>query len=121
MATAGGKIDCEGGPLALLQQLLQTPVREQAGAETVNRFEFQTAWGILPLLYLHDGGVDYSIAFEFHDDIIVLDSASDPKKIRFYQVKSRKNGMWSLAALTSREPGADGPKSSIVGKLYEHW
>lgn len=106
--------------MTLLAQLLQTPVREKAGAETVNRFEFQTAWGLLHLLELYDSGTDYAVAFEFHDDIIVLDSATDPKKVRFHQVKSRKDGKWTLAGLTKREAGADGPKPSIIGKLLEH-
>ena len=106
--------------MTLLAQLLETPAREKAGAETVNRFEFQTAWGLLHLLELYDGGADYAIAFEFHDDIIVLDSATDPTKIRFHQVKSRKDGKWTLAALTKRDAGAEGLKPSIVGKLFGH-
>ena len=95
-------------------------MREKSGGDTVHRFEFQTAWGLLHLLELYEDGSDYAIAFEFHDDIIVVDNASDPKKVRFFQVKSRKAGRWTLAELAKREAGASGPKASIIGKLFEH-
>jgi len=102
--------------VSLLDELAAKAQREKAGSRTIDRYDFQTCWGISHLLALHASGADYAVAFEFHDDIVVIDSASDAKKIRFYQVKSKSSGHWTLNRLMKRPDG----ELSIVGKLYDN-
>lgn len=103
---------------AILEQLTSTEPRETSGSRNYERPDFQIAWGLLHLLELHVADVPYAVAFEFHDDILVLDNATHPTKVRFYQVKTRNSGRWTLNGLTKQEQGKKGPKASIVGKLF---
>lgn len=103
--------------MTLLDDLAAKPQRENAGSRTLDRYDFQTCWGISHLLSLHQSGAEYAIAFEFHDDIVVIDSATAATKIRFYQVKTKSSGNWTLNKLMSRP--TDGGLS-IVGKLFDN-
>jgi hypothetical protein len=49
---------------------------------------------------------------------MVLDSARDPKKVSFYQVKSKDPGDWSMSDIC-RKLGARAPRS-IASRLYAH-
>ncbi len=92
--------------------------RENAGPKTSNRYDFQKDWAICKLIELHQTGKDYLLCFEFHDDIIVFDSADDPKKVNCYQVKTKDTPHWSLSKLTYRDNGV---KPSILAKLHQHF
>jgi hypothetical protein len=71
-------------------------------------------------LELHQNGSDYLIVFDYHDDVLVLDSSTDPQRIDFYQIKTKTSGHWTRTALIARDKGADGPLPSILGKLTEN-
>ena len=105
----------------LLDALTKTTERESGGTTALDRFDFQTCWGVAHLIKLHDKSSDYGIAFEFHDDIIVIDSVKNPSSIDFFQVKSKKKGNWTINLLTKREKSDNGNslKSSIVGKMLD--
>ena len=96
--------------------------RENSGPMASNRFDFQKNWAITKILELHAKPGDYLVSFEYHDDIIVFDSSSDPKKISFYQVKTKteKAAHWTVNALIKRESGKKGPLNSFMGKLYDN-
>ena len=75
--------------------------RENAGALAANRFEYQLDWGLRKLLMLEESGESYTIIFDYHDDILVLDSDDSPKGIDFYQVKTNTAAAgWSCSLLT---------------------
>ena len=57
--------------------LTHVPEREKGGQTALDRFDYQTAWGVSRLLDLHEKGENYAVAFEFHDDIVALDEAQD--------------------------------------------
>lgn len=104
----------------LSDQLVATPQREKGGSQAQDRFEFQTHWGVDKILELHRSGEDYAVAFEFHDDIVVLDGASAPDKIRFFQVKTRKGRKWSVNALTKPQKVKGSLSPSIISKMMDN-
>lgn len=88
--------------MVLAADLISTPVREKSA--TGGRYEYQTMWGLALLFQQHGTNDDYAIVFEFHDDVALLDSATNPTSVRFYQIKSKAtNGGWTLTSLLKRE------------------
>lgn len=104
----------------LSDQLVTTPQREKGGSQAQDRFEFQTHWGVDKILELHRSGEDYAVAFEFHDDIVVLDAASSPDKIRFFQVKTSKGRKWSINDLTKPKKVKGSSSPSIISKMMDN-
>ena len=103
----------------LLEQLVQVAPREVSGSRSSNRSDYQKSWAFCLLLKLHRTGQDYLVLFDYHDDVVVLDSAANPTAIDFYQVKTKKGGNWTATLLLKREKGAnDEPLNSIAGKMY---
>jgi hypothetical protein len=94
--------------------------REQSGSLSSDRFQYQKDWALCHLLKLHADGVDYLMAFDIHDDVVVFQPEQSPSKICFYQVKTKKTGeTWSKANIISRKKGKDQKLlSSILGKMY---
>ncbi|MGA9796291.1 MAG: dsDNA nuclease domain-containing protein [Rhizomicrobium sp.] len=107
----------------LIDQLISVPQREKAGSTTAERIDYQALWG-LTLIFKHFGGLaDYAVCFEFHDDVLLLNSATNPTSLRFYQVKTKDKGHWTLADLTRRKNKKDGSGLllSHVGKMQENF
>ena len=106
----------------MIDQFLKVKVRESAGSISASRFDYQKDWSICKLLEEHNKQSDYLFIFDYHDDLIIMDSEANPSKISFYQVKGKKNGKWSLNDLVKSDLSKD--KSSyllsIIGKLYSH-
>lgn len=115
------------------QDLLKEPQREKGGKLAVERFEYQAAWGLSRILQLYKTVADFGIAFEFHDDVLELDSMSSPTKVTFFQVKTQKTGTWTLSGIsaspgakgktTKAKPGAASPekKLSFAAKMYDNY
>lgn len=106
--------------MELKDKIINVSPRENSGSIASNRFDYQKDWALCKILELHKERNDYLVTLEFHDDIIVFDSSSEPQKVSFYQVKTRK-GNWTINELTKRKTGTTGPLNSIIGKLYVHW
>lgn len=68
----------------LLTALTAVPERELGGMTAIDRFDFQTCWGVAQLLKLHKTQANYGIAFEFHDDIVTIDDTHQPNSIDFF-------------------------------------
>ena len=84
-------------PAGSLNQALLTGVpREFSGSTTANRYDFQANFAILKLIELHESAGDYRIAFDYFDDVVVLDSATNPGKIYLYQVKGTSKNSHSI-------------------------
>lgn len=94
--------------------------RENDGSKTSNRYDFQKDWAICKLIELHSKLDDYLLCFEFHDDIIIFDSTTDPKSLKCYQVKTKDSPHWLISALTAQKPSKSGAQPSILAKLYLH-
>ncbi|MCW5555519.1 MAG: DUF4297 domain-containing protein [Verrucomicrobiae bacterium] len=81
--------------------------------------DWQKSWAFCLLLKLHRTGQDYLVLFDYHDDVVVLDSGANPTAIDFYQVKTKKGAHWTVKLLLKREKAAnDEELNSIVGKMY---
>ncbi|QZD86731.1 dsDNA nuclease domain-containing protein [Qipengyuania psychrotolerans] len=109
--------------MVLATDLVSTPVREKGA--TGGRYDFQTMWGLALLFQQHGTNDDYAIVFEFHDDVALLDSATNPSSVRFYQVKSKAtNGGWTLTSLLKRQKvkTEDGVKEkpSYIDKMFDN-
>jgi len=111
--------------MSLAKRLIDQPQREVGGSLAQERFDYQALWGLALIFSNHEKSEDYAIAFEFHDDVVLLDSAKAPASVRFYQVKTKDRGHWALADLF-RRPGLkrdqteeDRPKS-FMGKLFSN-
>jgi len=105
--------------LPIKDTLLTVPQREEGGRTAYDRFDYQTAWGLSRLLEMHEGGKNYAVGFEFHDDIVSLDDADDPGSATFYQVKTKETGNWSFAKITRRPSSKAGRKPSFAGKMFD--
>jgi hypothetical protein len=92
--------------------------RERAGTRTQGRYNFQTNFGILKLVELHESGQDFRIIFDVFDDLMIVDSAISPAQAWFYQVKSKDPGDWTIPDIC-KSVGAQAPRS-IISRLYAH-
>lgn len=100
--------------MSITQQILTLKPREESGSNTSRKYSFQYDLSLFLLLTQHDKLDDYVYLFDFHEDLVVLNSSTNPDKMDFYQIKSKDNGNWTINALTKSEKG----KLSILGKLY---
>src|SRR5690554_7610061 len=108
---------------AIQSDLIKVPQTETSGTRSPARFAYQRNWALAELIEYHLEGKDYVFAFEFHDDILILDSEVNPSILQFVQVKTKTTGQkWSVHQLTTSEKGKNGnpDKLSIIGKLYEN-
>ena len=105
----------------LKKTLISTQRREDSGSSTSSRYDYQKNIAICMLLDLHNENNDYALVLDYHDDILILDSAQNPKKIDFYQVKTRSQGSWTKSSLLKRDIIQDRRELfSILGKLYQN-
>jgi hypothetical protein len=102
----------------LKDAILLIPPREQSGSEMADRVAYQIDWVLSKIIELHKTDDDYLIVLEHQDDVIVLDSETNPTTIEFYQVKTKDGKYWLLSELLFREVGEKGLLYSIIGKLY---
>ena len=106
--------------MTIIENLLTVPERENGGRTAYDRFDYQTAWGLMKVISLHSSGTDYAVAFEFHDDIAELDNLSSPTRLSFYQVKTTKSPSWSLAKIGQRTKSGNTKKPSYAGKMFDN-
>mgnify|MGYP000020646150 FL=1 len=91
------------------------------GSTADNGFTFQKNWALMKLLELEESGKSYTIIFDYHDDIQVLDSDENASAIDFYQIKTSVN-YWIPSTLCKKEKDAQGNfKKSFLGKLINHF
>ena len=108
----------------LKDQLASRP-RESGGTCASNRIDYQKDWAVCQLLELHETRDDYALVVERHDDVVVLDSPTSPKRADFSQIKTKES---QLAAMLTQllkvekskaEPGkAVEKKMSFLAKMY---
>lgn len=112
--------------MSLAKRLVEHPQREVGGSLAQERFDYQALWGLALIFSSHEKDEDYAIAFEFHDDVVLLDSAKTPASVRFYQVKTKDKGHWTLTDLFRRPSLKKGQKeedrpNSFMGKLFSNY
>ncbi len=100
----------------LLQVLTQVTPRETAGSETSARYDFQANVCVVKILELREAGQPFCAFFDYLDDLVILDSSSEPHSARFYQIKAKGSGNWTPASFC-KELGAASPRS-IISRMY---
>ncbi len=106
---------------SLRDALIKNPVSESAGSRSSSAFDYQKDWALAKLIEYHINGEDYVFIFEFHDDVVVLNSEGNPGQADFFQIKTSRNKNWTIGRLTKKDKKSDGSfKLSILGKLYKH-
>ncbi|MBB3966852.1 dsDNA nuclease domain-containing protein [Rhizobium metallidurans] len=108
--------------MGVVEKIKREAKREEGGAVLTERLDYQFAWGIQRMLALHVTGQSYAFLFESHDDILELDHEATPRKIVFYQVKTRKSGNWTVGRFTERKKvkDGDGLGASVAGKMFDN-
>ncbi len=100
--------------MKIQHELIEIKPREQSGSKTARKYNFQKNLSLFLLLKFHEKNDDYVFLFDYHDDLIILDSSINPKNMDFYQIKSKDSGNWTVNTLTKSSQN----KLSISGKLY---
>ena len=79
-------------------------LREKAGSESYNRFEYQVHWIVYHMINEYKSGKnDYLIICEFHDDMAKFDCRDNPSCVEFFQVKtSSRYKNWSISKLSNK-------------------
>lgn len=104
--------------LTLADALMNLPQQESGGMTAADRFDYQKDWALCKLLELHESSADYVLLCEFHDDVAMLDSATVPTQVTFYQIKTDQKNRWTVTRLTKRNKGkSDTLLPSILGRL----
>lgn len=102
--------------MGLADALVVVPQPERGGEIAQRGFDYQSCWALSQMLEYELESKDYVFIFEYHDDVLILDSEEHPQKLTFAQVKTKETH-WTWAPLrnaTQQKP------ISIVGKLFLH-
>jgi Cap4, dsDNA endonuclease domain len=80
-------------------------IYEAGGTHGQLGVDFQRYWAITRIIELvGTNQPDFLILFETIQDVMELDSATDPRAARIYQVKKKQTGEWTWKALTGLPP-----------------
>jgi len=91
--------------------------RESAGASTFGKYNFQYHWALCEIIAKHQQKEEYALLIEYHEDVVIADNLDGNKaNFEFYQVKNQQT-TYTENSLTKRKRGANGVKSSVLGKL----
>jgi hypothetical protein len=102
--------------MTIEQKILKEKPREESGSKTSRKYQFQKDLSLYLLLKEHSIRDDYLFLFDFHEDLIISNSANALEDIECIQIKSQDRGNWTINALTKQPKG----KKSIIGKLYKN-
>lgn len=70
--------------MSSLEKMTSRQPRENAGASSSNRFEYQINWGLHRLLQLEKAHENYVMILDYHDDIVICNSDKQEGYIDFY-------------------------------------
>ena len=101
-----------------IRQIIELKPDDNSGSTISNRYGYQKNWAMMKMLELERKGRDYMIVFDYHEDIMVIDSLTDGPQIDFFQLKSLRGDYWLMSDLYNAK---DGEKISILAKLLKHY
>jgi hypothetical protein len=99
---------------------LNVTPRESKGADTSGKYDYQKDVSICMLLEYHMKGNDYLFIFDYHDDLVILNSEITPSEYNFFQIKGHDKGSYTLTSILKQKKLTNGLSHSILGKLYCH-
>lgn len=111
--------------------LSQDPdLSEVGGGHGQKGVDFQRFWAMIRIFELKEKcAADFLMLFEAIQDIVELDSETQPNTISIYQIKKKDSGEWSFNSLTGLPkpdarknkvpPSLEAVEKSPIGKLYK--
>ncbi|MGR6544844.1 dsDNA nuclease domain-containing protein [Paenibacillus tundrae] len=95
-------------------------MREKAGSDSYNRFEYQAHWILYHMLDNIQNKKPFLIFCEFHDDMAESDYNIGTNGMNFYQVKTTETKeRWTLRSLFQKSRRKDGSyKNSFLGFIF---
>ncbi len=100
----------------MLQKILQHDLREQAGPNTYNRFEYQVGWTVYKTIEKYKNNEPFNYFSEYHDD---MSEITNDNKMSFYQVKTKNKANFTFNLITKKHASK---KHSFLGYLfYNHY
>lgn len=103
-----------------MQSILASQLREQAGSNSYNRFDYQAHWIVFHMITEYKKNSQFLIFCEFHDDMAKVSDPSNPGCAEFFQIKTTaKYNKWTLPHLTKTSVKRSGEvKNSFLGFLF---
>ncbi|MFI8574918.1 dsDNA nuclease domain-containing protein [Rossellomorea aquimaris] len=103
-----------------MESILKSELREQAGSNSYNRFDYQAHWIVYHMLKEYERGSEFFVFCEYHDDMAKSGNVSNPSCAEFFQIKtSEKYKTWTLSRLTETTKKKNGEfKHSFLGFLF---
>lgn len=104
--------------MALADALISIPQSERGGEIAQRGFDYQSCWALSEMLEYELNGKDYVFIFEYHDDVLIIDSEDNPQAITFAQVKTREKSWTANSLCKVSDKDMLKNKISIIGKLF---
>ncbi|WP_165840949.1 dsDNA nuclease domain-containing protein [Larkinella punicea] len=101
--------------MTLDQALITTKPREIDGSRVDERYYYQKDVSLFTMVELYNKMDDFVCLFDFHDDLVIINSESKPSEIYFYQIKTKSKGYWTVPLLIKSEK-----TQSFLSKLYSN-
>ncbi|MEC1744164.1 dsDNA nuclease domain-containing protein [Schinkia azotoformans] len=98
-----------------MESILKQELREQAGTESYNRYEYQMSWAVYHMLKKYKNNEKFIIFCEYHDDVAESGFCSSPYCMEFFQIKTTKKGNFTLDKLTYKPAKK---QHSFLGYLF---
>jgi hypothetical protein len=106
----------------MVSRVLSSNLREKAGSNAFNRFEYQVYWIVYHIITEFVGNKNNNnlVVCEFHDDMAKFNSCNDPEYVEFFRIKTTEvYTEWSLSKLSKRIKRKNGTlKNSFLGFIY---
>lgn len=84
----------------MLDSVLSSNLREQAGSNSYDRFEYQVHWIVYHMIKEFKKGKEFLVFCEFHDDMVKSNCIENPECLEFYQIKTTEiKKEWKLKEL----------------------
>lgn len=104
----------------MINSVLTSSLREQAGSNSFNRFDYQAHWIVYHMIKEYNKGSEFLVFCQFHDDMAQLNNISNPECIEFYQIKTSETfKSWTLDRLCKTSKKRNGnEKHSFLGFIF---
>ncbi|MES5265442.1 dsDNA nuclease domain-containing protein [Priestia megaterium] len=87
-----------------MKNILDKPLREKAGSDSYNRYEYQVGWTVHHMLKKYEKQQEFIIFCEFHDDMAESKNSPTADYMEFYQIKTKSKGNFTFRNLFDKPP-----------------
>lgn len=104
----------------MVNSIVSAELREQAGSNSYNRFEYQVHWIVYHMITEYKKNSQFYIFCEFHDDMAKIHLTDVPNCAEFFQIKTTERFKeWTFKNLFRTYKKAKGGfKNSFLGFLF---